>query len=190
MTLSQLLRNLVEAFGYTPYAKLELTWHQTLSRWSANIGYWHIQGIDTGQACTGRTPEEAVVALVSKLKGKEFHRTGMNGTWGRYTVPEEVTCDDVALNAPKERPPFAPGYNDVLGSELRPILERAERIYVRTYIGDRPIKGYPEEKMIESDRDGAGYRKILEHLSNNPDQVLEMGWYDDGKEIGLHGGLM
>ncbi len=185
MTVTELLRNLLNAFGYTPNAELELVWHDSLALWTANISYWHVS---LPKRSWGKTPEEAVRTLCSQLKGREFTRTGMNGSWGRYTVPEEVTCDDVALTSPRPRPALVEGKNDVLGGEVREILEKAEIIYIRTYIGDRVIKG-SVENMVEQDKDGSTYRKTIEHLVSFPDEPVEIGYYKGGKEIGLRGGL-
>ncbi len=185
MTVTELLRKLIDAFGYTPYSQLELHWHDRLALWTANISYW---SMSLPNRPWGKTPEEAVRALCSQLKGKELYRTGMNGNWGRYTVPEEVTCDDVALTAPKTRPAISEGKNDVLCGEIREILEKADVVFIRTYIGDRVIKG-SVENMVEQDKDGSTYRKTIEHLVSFPDEPVEIGYYKGGKEIGLRGGL-
>jgi hypothetical protein len=184
MTLNELLRNLIEAFGYTPYAELELRWHERLARWSADISYWSC----LQKPCWGKTPEEAVRTLCSQLKGVECYRTRANGSWGRYIVPEEVTCDDVAFTSPKPRPAIVEGRNELLCSEAREFLEKAEVVYLRTYLGDRTIKG-PVENMVKEDKDGSAYRRTLEHMQLCPDEPVEIGYYKDGKEIGLRGGL-
>jgi len=189
MTLSDFLAKLVEAFDKLPYAELQLTWHQHLSLWSAHLSCWSVREGLTEHPW-GHTPEEAVRKLLSQLKGKTLHRSGPNGSWGSYTVTEEVTVDEVAFTAPKPPPPLRQGYNEVLRENALVLAEKADKIFLQTFLGQRPIKGYPEEKMIDADKGGKGFRGLLEWIrSQKEDCPIEVGVYDEGKELGFRGGL-
>lgn len=190
MTLSKLLRDLVDAFGYLPYDELSITWHQQLGLWSAHFRYWQIRpGFPSHP--WGKTPEEAVRKFCAGLKGQELYRSGQNGNWGSYEVKEEVTCDDVAFTKPVPALPLLAGHNEVFPETAILLAKNAEKIYLRTYMGDRYLKGIPESGMIEKDRDGKGFERLLEELSKSKDdQPIEIGYYDDGKTIGFRGGLL
>jgi hypothetical protein len=190
MTFAKLLHDLVDAFGYIPYERLTLTWNPHLSLWEAGFVYWRM---DPGMSLHpwGKTPEEAVRAFVSRLKGQTLRRTGQNGNWGEYLVKEEVTCDDVALTGPIPPPALVEGHNEVLPDRAAKLIEGAEKVYLMTYIGNRYLKGVAEEKMVEVDRDGRGLRKLLEEITSKKwDHGIEMGYYDGGKIVCFRGGLI
>lgn len=190
MTLSRLLRELVDAFGYLPYDELSITWHPHLGLWSASFSYWQIRPGFASHPW-GKTPEEAVRKFCAGLKGQELYRTGQNGNWGRYEVKEEITCDDVAFTAPVPALPLVDGHNEVFPETAILLAQNAGKVFLKTFIGDRYVKGVPDSEMIEPDRGGKGFGKLLESLEKaQRDHPIEVGYYDGGKRIGFRGGLL
>jgi len=190
MIVRDFLRALVNAFPYLPYDTIRLTWHRGLARWEADLPYWRIEdGLERHP--WGWTPEEAVRNFVSQLKGKSLIRTGQNGNWGRYQVDEEITCEDMAFSSPQLPPPETNGFNEVVRDRAIELVRSAEMVFLLTYLGNRPIKGFPEKEMVEADREGKGLERLLVNLGKCKDDCpIEVGIYDDGKTIGFRGGLL
>jgi len=190
MTLAELLRKLTDAYSGTPYPKLQLTWDAHLVRWHADITYFSIRDLEDARR-HGWTPEEAVRNFAQALKGKSFYRSGQNGNWGSYELKEEVTIDDVAFAKPLPPPPLVEGHNEVFPETALRLAMAAEQVYLKTYIGERPLKGYPEDVMIPEDRGGKGFEILVAQLGQHPDDhPIEIGYYEGGKILGFRGGIL